>query len=136
MNSRKIKLIALFVAMFFSISTAAFAENECGTPIYLYYNNAPRIDGIRRPHRAPSATHLSLEVSFDEVTSKLVFNDNQAQIYYYTITDENNSTVSEGNLDFKNQECINVILDLMIPGTYTLTVIHEGNEFTGSFEIE
>lgn len=133
MKSRKIKLIALFAAILFS--TTAFSENEGSMPVYLYYNNTPRIDGIRRPHRAPRNTDLSLEVSYNIVTSQLVFTDCQGQVYYYIVTDENNTIISEGYLDFEDQECISVILDKMITGTCTLTVTHEGNEFSGSFDI-
>lgn len=55
MKSKKIKLIALFVAMV--LSTDAFSVNECSTPIYLY-DNRPHVDGIRQPHRAPCITYL------------------------------------------------------------------------------
>ena len=131
MKLRKIKLIVLFAAMLFSSS--AFSVNESSTPICLYYSNTPRIDGIRQPHRVPSVRRLSIEVAYDEITTQLVFTDNQAHKYYYIVSDDN--TVSEGYLDFENQECISISLDTMISGTYTLTVIYEGSEFSGSFDI-
>ena len=83
----------------------------------------------------PSVRRLSIEVAYDEITTQLVFTDNQAHKYYYIVSDDNNNTVSEGYLDFENQECISISLDTMISGTYTLTVIYEGSEFSGSFDI-
>lgn len=133
MKSKKIKLIALFVAMV--LSTDAFSVNECSTPIYLY-DNRPHVDGIRQPHRAPCITYLSTEVSYDANTNQLVFTDYQAKSYYYTVKNDDNNIILEGHLDFGNQEIIYVNIDTLANGLYTLTVFYDGKEYSGAFEIE
>lgn len=136
MNSTKIRLIALLFALLVSPSAFSEIEIENCTPIYLYYKYRPPIDGIRRPHRAPGNIYLSLEVTYNSSISQLVFMDSQEHNYCFTITDGNGNIISEGNLDFGNQECIYINLGTLVSSTYYMTVIYGGYELEGSFTIE
>jgi len=136
MKTGKIKFIAILIASLL-MSSSAFADTEDSSPIFLSQENPPLVDGTKRPSRAPRNIHLSLEVSYNATNNQLLFTDSQKQSYHYMIVNDNNSyIVSEGNLYFESKDCINVNIFSRIAGTYTLIVSHEGNNFTGSFEIE
>lgn len=135
MESRKIKLIVLLLTALLSSATV-FSENENGIPIFLYYNNETTVDGIRRPHRVPRNSRLSLEISFCSDTKQLIFSDSQKQTYLCVVTDNDNNEINEFNLNFENQECIVMYLDTQYSGICNLYVSHDGYTFSGSFNIE
>ena len=135
MNSRKIKIFTLLLIAL-AMCPVASADNGSSTPIVFNYKPKTPIDGIHRPHRVPGNIHLSLEVFYDAVFKRLVCEDFQSRNYVYMILDENECIVSEGYLDFDNNDCKYISLDTLESGNYTLLVIHNGYEFVGTFVID
>lgn len=135
MNSRKIKIFTLLLIAL-AMCPVASADNGSSTPIVFNYKPKTPIDGIHRPHRVPGNIHLSLEVFYDAVFKRLVCEDFQSQNYVYMILDENECILSEGYLDFDNNDCKYISLDTLESGNYTLLVIHNGYEFVGTFVID
>lgn len=134
MESRKIKLFVLFVITLF-LPSVALSQDESNIPIDIY-NNDPITDGSRRPHRAPRKTNMSLNIWYDTNINQLVFFDYLKQDYYYMVIGDDNNVLSEGCLEFDNQDFIYVDLEIETNAIYTIVIFYEDNEYTGTLLIK
>lgn len=132
--TKKICFMAILFA-FVMQSVSVWSATQSVTPVYLYYTNTPKLDGMLKPTKAPANFSLSLSVSLNSENQQLIMQDSSGEVYTYYILNDNEEVVSQGILDFSSTD--NHIVDLWSypSGIYTVVVVHNGHDFSGEFEI-
>ena len=119
----------------------AFAmQTVCLTPlgatdVILSSKEQPKENQTPEPSRAPGQRILALSVSLDEENRLLTFSDSSGNVYTYYIYDEAGNIVTQGILDFSADDTLLVNLSYVESGTYTLNVVHNGQNYVGTFSI-
>ena len=125
MNKNKIALTAMLLLIGFTMTTA--------TEVTLK-KTEPSTTQESGPKRTP-AKPLPIEVSLDEENRLLTFSDSSGNVYTYYIYDEAGNIVTQGILDFSADDTLLVNLSYVEAGTYTLNVVHNGQNYVGAFSI-
>ena len=133
--TKKICFMAILLT-FVMQSVSVGAATQSVSPVYLYYKHTPKLDGTTKPSKSPVNYNLSLSESYNAESQQLVMQDSSGEVYTYYILNENEEVVSQGILDFGSTDNQTINLWAYLSGTYTLVIVHDGNSFCGTFEID
>lgn len=130
---KKTKIIAILFA--FIMQTMHLVPlNASDVP--LHYKRPPKVTPSHGPSKAPAKNNLTLNVFFDEESQQLIFSDLPGNVYTYYIYDDNKNIVSQGVLDFWIDDALYIDLSFAEPGTYTLNIVYNGQNYEGTFELQ
>lgn len=90
---------------------------------------------IGGPSRAPIYTVLPLQVFYDEDASTLTFSDSECDEISFAIYDSDGTIVMQDICIFNDEGEYSISLDGLSAGIYSVSVIINGSEYRGVFEI-
>lgn len=127
-----IKKINLAILFAFIMQTMHLAPLNASNIYWYPLKDKKSLESLK----APVKNNLTLNVFFDEESQQLTFSDLPGNVYTYYIYDDNKNIVSQGVLDFRIDDALYIDLSFAKPGTYTLNVVYNGQNYEGTFELQ
>lgn len=93
------------------------------------------IKGNNGSSRAPIYSVLPLQVFYDEDASTLIFSDSECDEISFAIYDSDGTIVMQDICIFNDEGEYSISLDGLSAGIYSVSVILNGSEYRGVFEI-
>lgn len=125
--------LALFPMVSLGDNKTSQAENK-GKEVKLEKVTHP-IGKISGPSRVPANVMLPLQVFYDEDASTLIFSDSELDEVSFAIYESDDTIVMQDMCIFNDEGEYSVSLDGLSAGTYSVSVILNGTEYLGVFEI-
>lgn len=132
--TKNIKFMTILFA-FIMQSMTIWSSTISGIYVYLQHITPKKIGDNSQPTRTPAKNNLTLNVFYNSGSQQLELTDSSNGIYSYSIYDENEEIMSQGVLNFNNDDILYIDLWGYQSGTYTLEIVYGGCTYSGTFEI-